>query len=356
VVSTEYLVLYVASAQIIQNKYKMLNLDNRQYHSGNLRILYGGFPTTWVVGKLERQFMTSIANYFVNQYPDKQIHVISPYWDHYVEVFDYLQQYPIDLLVVCSLSDPVYFKPFESLSSEITVIQAGYTLTGQSIDFFAVVCLKKFKNYTIEQLTPTNFKYLFLNYNRKPKTHRIQLIQELERQNLTELGVITLGNSQYTLNENIDEYTNLVGGQDVLGTIPGIPFDIYSLGRLDIWQQSLINIVSETVPVYSDLFLSEKIYKPIIGMRPFIINGDPNIYKWLRRAGFDCFDDLFPVDDLVANRGNAASIIASAVAQYREVDLSELYYKILPRLVNNRDRFFEYSKNELNKLQGDLTC
>jgi hypothetical protein len=317
--------------------------------------LYGGFPTTWIVGKLERQFMMSIANYFVNQYPDKQIHVISPYWDDYVELFDYLQQYPIDLLVVCSLGDPIDFDPFKSLSTKITVVQAGYTLTGLSIDFFAIVCFEKFKSYTIEQLTPTNFKYLFLNYNRKPKNHRIQLIQELEKQNLTELGVITLGDSQYTLNENIDEYTNF-GGQDVLGTIPGIPFDIYSLGRLDIWQQSLINIVSETSDPDSVFFLSEKIYKPIIGMRPFIINGNPDIYKWLRRAGFDCFDDLFPVDDLVADPGNVASIIASAVAQYREVDLSKLYYKILPRLVNNRVRFFEYSKNELNKLKGDLTC
>jgi hypothetical protein len=323
----------------------MINLKNRQYHNGNLRILYGGFPEKWVAGKLERQFIMSIVNHFVDQYPDLHIHVVAPNWEDSVELVNYVQQYPLDLLVVCSLSDPTWFKP---IADKMPIAEAGYTLTGFAIDFWAVACFKHFKNYTVAELSPTNFKYLFLNYNRKPTQHRTQLVQELERQNLTNLGVITLGNSPYTLNEPISDYVEF-GANDVMGDV-GIPNDVYSLGRLDIWQQCFINIVSETVTPISSLFLSEKIYKPIIGMRPFIINGSVEIYEWLRNAGFDCFDDLFPVDDLVADPGNAASIIASAVAQYREVNLSKLYYKILPRLVNNRNRFFEYSKNELNKL------
>ena len=337
----------------IPTKYHLMtaNLESRQYHKGNLRILYGGFPIEWVAGKLERQFMMSISNHFVNQYPNKQIHVVAPNWESAVEITNYVQQYPVDLLVVCSLSDPIWFKPIADI---MPIVEAGYTLSGLAVDFWAVACFENFKNYTIEELSPTDLKYLFLNYNRKPHKHRIQLVQEFERQNLINLGVVTLGDSQYNLNECIDEY-NKYGATDVLGHVD-IPNDVYSLGRLDIWQQSFINIVSETVEQVGLLFLSEKIYKPIIGMRPFIINGSVEIYHWLRTAGFDCFEDLFPVKDIVANPNKATNIIAATIAQYKNVNLANLYNSILPRLLHNRNRFFEYSKNQLNNVQGELLC
>ena len=53
----------------------------------------------------------------------------------------------------------------------------------------------------------------------------------------------------------------------------------------------LAAVVTETT-IHSDVLLSEKTFKPIIGLRPFLILGDQNLYKKLVEMGFDVFEDM----------------------------------------------------------------
>ena len=168
---------------------------------------------------------------------------------------------------------------------------------------------------------------------------------------MIDYGCVSLGNSARTVNDQHANYKEY-GADDVVGDV-GIPNDIYSLGQLEIWNKSFINVVSETQYEYStNVFLSEKIFKPIIGLRPFVINGSPGIYRILKRAGFDCFEVLFPIDILSNenfNNGrkfNNHKHIIEALNNIKDTNLLEIYNQLRPRLLYNQKLFYEYASNQ----------
>jgi hypothetical protein len=311
---------------------------------------YGGFNPAWRAGRLEREIVDSISNQIELEYPNLNCVVAVSSWHEPSVLVDDIKNLHPDLTVICSLSDPL--GPIENLLETIPgrVIKFGYIDNGIKFDFWALACLNFFRQYTPAELEPINFQHVFLNYNRKPHRHRIELVNLLEQNNLTQHGIVTLGNSDYTINDNIQDYLDY-GSNDVVGDV-GIPNDIYSLGRLDIWNSSFLNIVSETQYEYSsNAFISEKIYKPIIGLRPFIINGSPNIYRWLKEFEFDCFEDIFPVSKLASNdsvgfKFKNHEIICNVVQELCNTNLTELYKSLLPRLINNQKKFYEHANNQ----------
>ena len=299
------------------------------YSDQKLHILFGGFNPHWSAGKLERQIVFQIGQSFLAQHPNKTIHIVVPSWFEPDAVVNHIKEVNADIVAICSLTDP--FGPIVSKLPD--AIQIGYTTCGIPLDFWALACKKFFKSYTQEQLQP-NITKLFLSYNRKPHPHRINLVQELKLSGLDKFGYVTLGGTDLTVGDTYEQYADS-GAYDAVGDL-NIPNDIYSLGQSDIWNSCLFNIVSETSP--SQLFVSEKTFKPIIGMRPFIINGSLEILKWLQDAGFDCFLDLWPADNIVDN-----------LKHYQSVDLQKLYTELLPRLENNRNKFFEYARHHTHK-------
>ena len=57
-----------------------------------------------------------------------------------------------------------------------------------------------------------------------------------------------------------------------------------------LWQNSFVHVVNETVFYYDKLHLTEKIFKPIVAMRPFLLVGAPGNLAYLRSYGFRTFD------------------------------------------------------------------
>ena len=307
---------------------------------GSCRILYGGFNPRWAAGALERRTVDSLAQQLVEQYPGQNITVVVPNWYEYQSVLDWIQEDPNTKVVACSLTDPI---------SNVWYSNKIFGYGDMQFDFWAVACASFFKQYRYPDILPTDFKYLYLNYNRKPHAHRVLLVQAFESAGLVDLGCTTLSGTDYTVNDVDSDYVDS-GARDIVGDI-GIPNDIYSLGRQDIWQQSFLNIVSETQFDTDSTFLSEKTFKPIIGLRPFVINGNPKIYNWLAAAGFDCFEDIIPVHELVTCTSPEQShkLIVRTVQQLADQDLALLYRRLLPRLINNQTHFYEYAADQQNK-------
>lgn len=301
-------------------------LADHTYHSNNLHILYGGFNPRWAAGRLERLAADYIGRHYVKQSPSRVVHVLIPNWYEPADVIEHVQEVNADIIVLCSLSDPLGTQ-FDNCFLDKEIHRAGYTTQGLSMDFWAIACLQNFKQYAEEELEPINPR-LFLNYNRKPHPHRVALVDELEHTGLINLGYVTL-EGRYTLGDTITDFADS-GALESVNTYTA-PNDIYSLGNMGVWRSHFINIVSETSALGEPVFLSEKIYKPIIGMRPFIINGSSEIQSWLKSAGFDCFEDLFSCD------------IIQNLLQYKDQDLMAVYNSIRPRLLHNRHRFFEYA-------------
>lgn len=216
---------------------------------------------------------------------------------------------------------------------------ASESFDAEYIPYWFLACDTFFKKYTDEEIKPYDtFTNTYLCYNRKPSGHRIKLQYEFMQNNLLDEGVFTMGlqNKVYeTWEERPPHYRNfsengygmqsLMSGDD---ETYGIPADAFSLGNLDIWKKSFLCIVTETLGDQRDEhyipLLTEKTYKPIIGMRPFMVVGETTTHAKLRELGFYTFEADFPADPV------------EAVKFLSGEKLEALYQKLLPRLISNK--------------------
>lgn len=197
----------------------------------------------------------------------------------------------------------------------------------------------------------TSITKLFMNLNRKPHNHRIELFEKLKDSNLIESGYVSMGeyagNPPYLLQQDI---INIEGDEAHGGDPLPITNDITSLGNKEYWDKHLINIVSETT-VHSNFFISEKTWKPILGGKLFMILGDHGIYSKLKEYGVDTFDDIFGTGYKNTNTSERINWITGNLLKYRDSNYTQLYKKLYPRLVKNREIAIKLVVNNKLKLQ-----
>ena len=106
------------------------------------------------------------------------------------------------------------------------------------------------------------------------------------------------------------------------------------------YQETYVNLVTETTVSLSTPMLSEKTFKPIIAGQLFVLIASPGAVQFLRDAGIDTFDDV--IDHSYDNILDTRTRILSALVQVdrlSQMDLKELYDQIKPRLERNSDYF-----------------
>lgn len=203
---------------------------------------------------------------------------------------------------------------------------------------------------------------VFMCLNRKPHTHRVDLVKEIYDKGLEKNGYVSLGMfdkpvpwSYKGLKVPIklkDDIQNTVGDNAVAGSSGGITNDITGLGHKDNWNNHFLNVVTETT-VHSDVFISEKTFKPILGMRPFVILGDDNIYNKLHSWGFDTFDDILGTGYKGTYHTDRIKWIVDTIDNLkREKDLKKLLKSLHPRLEKNKVRFFQVAEQNRKKIQN----
>jgi hypothetical protein len=285
----------------------------------------------------------------------------------YQKFIDITQDQIFDKLFILAAVDPVFLSPAQL---DDVIVKSGATETfllghfesAYQFNFHAAVIPKYFREYTQEDLLLKNANKIFLNYNRKPREHRIRLVGKLLEHKLTECGVVTLGqdesgiygpshNIALTLGETPDDYAK--EGNWNLKDEFGIPHDIHSLGNMDLWQSHFLTVVSETEwRVSEPLFVSEKLWKPIIGLRPFVINGQTKIYQWLRDNGFKTFNQWFDTELENVDQDNVQDSIIEVIKYLKTQNLDNLYLKMLPDLVYNKQRFTEFFQEQRYKMDN----
>lgn len=259
------------------------------------------------------------------------------------EVKGWLDKDSNNIVIFLSLFDPPNFKLDTDLlnSSRIRYINSG------DICFWLIAVDQFFIQYSIDQVTPTNFTNNFLCYQRKTWDRRETLYNTL----INKKGIITLGNKEYNeINSNLPKhngYIEIGNRKDQLYA----PNDIWSLGNIDIWNTSFLNIVSETRQnVHSPVpFVSEKIFKPIIGLRPFVCYGNPNTTNLLKSLGFETFDEEFGYKPTTYHK-NDAEQLASIVDNLDNIDKIDMFNKLLPKLIYNKNHLKNAALNEWKKI------
>jgi hypothetical protein len=195
-------------------------------------------------------------------------------------------------------------------------------------------------------ITEPLFDKIYMCLNRKPHQHRKLLIEQLEKHDLLEQGLVSFA-EQIQIDEQLDERLVRIGEGVCSGRT--IKNDIISLGDPNNWSRCFINVVTEST-INSNFMISEKTWKPIAGMRPFLILGDTNIYSHLKEEGFDTFDDIFGTWWQDENWENRAKDIPEILKKFNIKMCQELYNDIYLRLKKNREHFIEYMESNHNKI------
>ena len=274
-----------------------------------------------IIDNFERSCLT--------QFLDNNILFIDNTYINGPQVLKEIEKYDVEIVLVFSLVDPPYtWHYLKELCTEkfpkIKFIFIGNDAPDFDIPFGLIWAYQSFPAYNIQNILPTNFNYVYLNYNGKKHEHRIKFVEMLINNKIDKLGFYTLLSDEF-VNQKHDD-----------------------LGNLNIWNQHFLNIVSETVyRIEPELLISEKTWKPIVGLRPFIVNGSPRYYTLLKDMGFDCFSDIFPVNELAKNETTmekSHQLIYNVIKELSTKNLKELYTILYPRLLKNREHFFNHGE------------
>ena len=129
---------------------------------------------------------------------------------------------------------------------------------------------------------------------------------------------------------------------------PMVANDVVTLGRTDIWCSHFLNMVTETWwDINRVYFVSEKIYKPIVGLRPFFIWCEDMGVKWLSDRKFELYHrDFQDITDLdLTNHENMIPFLKT-LSQQPKTYLENKFVDLKEKILYNRNRFDEYVQEQ----------
>lgn len=179
--------------------------------------------------------------------------------------------------------------------------------------YHGFAALDWYRDYQYFSQVEYQYTKVFMSLNRlvtNDRSYRLTLMSLLLERNLIDSGVVSLhlndqgwGNWTDELNspdtklspKQIELIRKRVGSlsgsiiadtEDPRGSLSADA----SEADLKFNQSALWHIVSETVFYYDKLHLTEKIFKPIVSKRPFILVAAPGNLAYLKKYGFQTFD------------------------------------------------------------------
>lgn len=185
------------------------------------------------------------------------------------------------------------------------------------LNFFILSSMFLPNQYFLPNINMNKKQHKILSLNRIPKLHRALLalflythkdtlnpLFSLPGNKSTETGInmiIIMDNIKKNINVIPEKYREklLANIDNMINDMPFVidrsDFDtnFYNIHSKEMYENSYFNLVNETLFYEKELFLSEKIFKPILNYQPFIIAGSAGILNSLRKVGFETFPELF---------------------------------------------------------------
>jgi len=275
--------------------------------------------------------------------------------EYHQEVLEWLRNNRVDRIVLVSMLDAAIPQPSWYAEFGCPVVGVGYYPGRYNVDYWALV-MNRYHDPIAKGilLASDHIDTPFMCLNRKPHWHRRRLYQQLTDLNLLDRGLVSMGGErQLALDVVHDNLApNAAPGEY------GIPNDLVSLGHMDNWARCLLNIVTETVyDINQNGFVSEKIYKPILGYRPFLVYDTDGATKWLTDRGFKTFTkDFKDISDLDLSRPEN---IAPFLVTLSEQPIDYYRHKLLDlrnKVMYNKTQFAEYARSQQAIIDKGISC
>jgi len=132
--------------------------------------------------------------------------------------------------------------------------------------------------------------------------------------------------------------------------------------EFELWKSGLWHIVTETVFYHDKLHLTEKVFKPIVAQRPFMLAAAPGNLAYLKSYGFQTFDRW--IDESYDSIQDPDQRLQAIVDQTRRLcamsdsDLREMHWEMQPVLEHNFNHLWVGFRHQIvNELVDNFeTC
>lgn len=207
--------------------------------------------------------------------------------------------------------------------------------------------------------------YKFLSFNRCARDFRAILISRLINADVDRGSILTCSDmyesTPFSFTQSIMEEMDIIKKSnifprihDTLDYVYSNPIDVNLSTHID----SYINICTETFYSHQAdrLFFSEKSFKPIICLQPFILVGQPKSLEYLKINGFKTFHPYINEDyDQEINDAARLDMIVKEVIRLNRLAIGELHtllLNLLPVLQHNANW---YKHQFTNNIQDETT-
>jgi hypothetical protein len=319
-----------------------------------------GWGSVWPLKQFEQSIVDDLLQHIAQD--TSRTVVINSVWystDYHQQVLAWLRNNQLDRIVLVAMIDAAIPRPEWYAEFDCEVVSVGYYPGDHSLDFCAVFVDKFLNAPDLDQLIDASrIDTAYMCLNRKPHWHRQKLYNKLQSLDLLQHGMVSMGGSGTATRSLVvdTEHDNLA--PNASREHYGIPNDIVSLGHVENWQRHFVNIVTETFyDINQTGFVSEKIYKPVVGCRPFLVYDPDGGTQWLRDHGFESYvTDFRDITDLdLSTPNNLADflvVLCEQTPQYWQAKYLALQEKIL----YNKNHFTDHVQHQWIKINQGILC
>jgi hypothetical protein len=312
-----------------------------------------------------KQYEQSIVQQYIqpaikDQVPTVLINSVWYSGDYHQQVLSELRTMSFDRIIVVALLDAAipHCEWYNEFGVEVKTV--GYYHGPDQVDLWAMFLEKYLQPMnTAWLLDHTGMDTAYMCLNRKPHWHRLQLYQQLKIHNLLDQGIVSMGS------ESGPAVRSLVTDCEHDDLAPnaskkhhGIPNDIASIGHPDNWHRCFLNVVTETVfDINHNKFVSEKIYKPIVGCRPFLVYDSDGASQWLTSRGFEVYTkDFTDITDLDLTIPNNITPFVQQLCQQTPRYWKAKFVALKDKIMYNKIHFNEYVKQQKLIVEKGMQC
>jgi len=232
------------------------------------------------------------------------------------------------------------------------IINYSYYIPFSSFFFY-----NKYKKFDINKYFKNKtHKFLFLN--RRLEVHKLKVLLSLYENIKTE-SIISYDKALVS-DDVLFEFTTNLELKNKFDSIPDkIIADIENLNDVngykdensELYEKSLFSIVTETNFYNENDFISEKIFKPLWHMQPFIVVGRPYMLKYLKELGFKTFDWLIDETyDTIEDNEERMKRIIFEIEKINKLDLT-----ILTDIIQQNYNTLEHNRNVILNIGNNIS-
>lgn len=319
-----------------------------------------GWGQQYPLKQYEQSIVTDLVKHFAAS--SQRTVVINSVWytrDMHEQVMSWLRTQDWDQIVLIAMLDAAIPYPDRYTEFGRPVTGIGYYPGAGQVDFCAL-----FVDHFLQPpeqnilLDASTIDRAYMCLNRKPHWHRQQLYGRLQALDLVAQGIVSMGGEGKAVTVLAQDRDHDSLAPNATRDHYGIPNDIVSLGHESNWCSHLVNIVTETFyDINRTGFVSEKIYKPIVGLRPFLVYDPDGGTKWLQERGFETYtQDFQDISDLNLAQPHNIPQFLKVLCEQTPVYWQKKFVDLQEKILYNKSHFADYTGQQQSIVEKGIPC